>query len=142
VLSDFDYLRDQTTAVAFERRAAAKAREIAAVRPVVAVPQIWRITASEISAAAVSTYSLSEGEQEAITWMACDLDDGVDYGRVTYTRRPNGERFPAEHHHRIRHSNFIELAAFAFEAGGQDNITVVLARFPRPPTAVRTRLSG
>jgi serine/threonine protein phosphatase PrpC len=28
-----------------------------------------------------------------------------------------------------------ELVAFALEAGGQDNITVVLARFPRPPTA-------
>ncbi len=28
-----------------------------------------------------------------------------------------------------------ELVAFALQAGGQDNITVVLASFPRPPTA-------
>ncbi|MBB5966438.1 hypothetical protein [Planomonospora venezuelensis] len=41
--------------------------------------------------AAVSNHPLREGEQEAITWMSCDRDDGVDYGRVAYARRPSGE---------------------------------------------------
>ncbi len=90
VLSDFDYLRDEGAASAFERRAAVKAQEIAATRWVFAVPQIWRIIPNEISARPVSNHPLREGEQEAITWMACDLSEGVDYGRVIYTRRPNG----------------------------------------------------
>ncbi len=96
VLSDFDYLRDQATAAAFERRAAVKAREVAVVRWVFAVPQIWRITPSEVSARAVSNHPLREGEEEAITWMAYDRGDGVDYGRVAYTRRPSGEPVFAE----------------------------------------------
>ena len=96
MLSDYDYLRDQATAVAFETRAAAKAREIGARRWVIAVPQIWLITADEISARAVSNRPLLEHEQEAITWTAYDHQDGVDYGRVAYTRRPNGEPIFAE----------------------------------------------
>jgi hypothetical protein len=96
VLSDYDYLRDQATAAEFERRAAAKAREVGATRWVFAVPQIWRITAGEISARAVSNHPLLEDEQEAITWTAYDQQDGVDYGRVAYTRRPNGEPVFAE----------------------------------------------
>lgn len=96
VLSDYDYLRDQATAAEFERRAAAKAREVGATRWVFAVPQIWRITSGEISARAVSNHPLLEDEQEAITWTAYDQQDGVDYGRVAYTRRPNGEPVFAE----------------------------------------------
>ena len=96
VLSDYDYLRDQAAAVAFETRAAAKAQEIGARRWVIAVPQIWLITAGEISARAVSNHPLLEDEQEAITWTAYDHQDGVDYGRVAYTRRPNGEPIFAE----------------------------------------------
>jgi hypothetical protein len=96
VLSDYDYLRDQATAAAFEERVAAKAREIGVTRWVFAVPQIWRITAGEISARAVSNHPLLEDEQEAITWTAYDQQEGVDYGRVAYTRRPNGEPVFAE----------------------------------------------
>jgi hypothetical protein len=91
-ISDYDYLRDRETAVDFEVRAAAKARETGATRWVLAVPQVWKVTGpGEISCRAVSNHPLREGEQEAITWMSFDLDDGVDYGRVAYARRPNGE---------------------------------------------------
>ncbi|MFC4058928.1 hypothetical protein ACFOWE_11515 [Planomonospora corallina] len=92
VLSDYDYLRDEPTAAAFEARAAAKAHEIAATRWVLAVPQVWVFTPpSTVSVRAVSNHPLREGEQEAITWMSCDRGDGVDYGRVAYARRPSGE---------------------------------------------------
>ncbi|MEV0619510.1 hypothetical protein AB0I81_39755 [Nonomuraea sp. NPDC050404] len=91
-LSDYDYLRDTGTAVAFEARAAEKALEIDAVRWVLAVPQVWLFRPpSTISARAVSNHPLREGEQEAITWMSADQEDGVDYGRVVYVRRPSGE---------------------------------------------------
>ncbi|RBQ21199.1 hypothetical protein DP939_00205 [Spongiactinospora rosea] len=90
-LSDYDYLRDEATAAAFEMRAAAKAAEINAGLWVLAVPQVWVITRDGILSRAVSNHPLREGEQEAITWMSCDQGDGVDYGRVPYTRRPNGE---------------------------------------------------
>ncbi|WP_182881747.1 hypothetical protein [Microbispora sp. H10949] len=40
MLSDYDYLRDEATAAAFETRAAAKAHEIGATRWVLAVPQV------------------------------------------------------------------------------------------------------
>jgi hypothetical protein len=91
VLSDYDYLRGKRTATAFETRAAVKARDIATTRWVLAVPQVWVITADAVLSRAVSNHPLREGEQEAITWMSFDLSDGVDYGRVPYTRRPNGE---------------------------------------------------
>ncbi|MEZ0074503.1 hypothetical protein [Planotetraspora sp. GP83] len=92
VLSDYDYLRDEATAAAFETRVAAKAREISARWWVLAVPQVWVfIPPSTVAMRAVSNHPLREGEQEAITWMSCDRDDGVDYGRVPYGRRPNGE---------------------------------------------------
>ena len=29
-------------------------------------------------------------EEEAITWMSFDANDGVDYGRVRFTRDPDG----------------------------------------------------
>jgi hypothetical protein len=91
-LSDYDYLRDTDTAAAFEIRAADKALEIGAVRWVLAVPQVWLFKPpSTIAVRAVSNHPLREGEQEAITWMSFDREDGVDYGRVAYTRRPNGE---------------------------------------------------
>lgn len=92
VLSDYDYLRDQQAAVSFERRVADKAREIGAIRWVLAVPQVWIFKPpSTIALRAVSNHPLREGEQEAITWMSLDQADGVDYGRVAYARRPNGE---------------------------------------------------
>ncbi len=88
-LSDFDYLRDLETAAAFEHRAAEHARRIQALRWVFAVPQVWLQTADGISARAVSNHPLREGEQEAITFTAFDVGDGVDYGLVPYTRRPD-----------------------------------------------------
>ncbi|GII52838.1 hypothetical protein Pth03_12270 [Planotetraspora thailandica] len=92
ILSDYDYLRDRETAVAFEHRAAMKALEINTRRWVLAVPQVWIFEPpSTVATRAVSNHPLREGEQEAITWMSFDRDDGVDYGRVAYTRRPNGE---------------------------------------------------
>jgi hypothetical protein len=92
VLSDYDYLRDDESAVAFEGRAAAKALEIGARRWVFAVPQVWLFTPpNTILTRAVSNHRLREGEQEAISWMSFGADDGVDYGRVAYARRPSGE---------------------------------------------------
>lgn len=91
VLSDYDYLRDQQTAAAFEHRAADQARQMEATRWVFAVPQVWILTDSGVAARPVSNLPLRENEREAITWMAFDASDGVDYGIVPYTRRPNGE---------------------------------------------------
>ncbi|GAA2324039.1 hypothetical protein GCM10010149_91730 [Nonomuraea roseoviolacea subsp. roseoviolacea] len=91
ILSDYDYLRDEQAAASFEGRAAAKAVEIGATRWVLAVPQVWRITPDKVLSRAVSNHPLREGEAEAITWMSCDSGHGVDYGRVPYVRRPNGE---------------------------------------------------
>ncbi|MFI0724332.1 hypothetical protein [Streptomyces sp. NPDC021224] len=90
VMSDYDYHRDRDTAATFERRAAAQAQEIHAVRFVFAVPQIWEPTKSGINAGPVSNTPLREGEQEVIAWLAYDTTDGVDYGHVPYTRRRNG----------------------------------------------------
>jgi hypothetical protein len=91
VLSDYDYLRDETAAFAFEQRAAAHARDVNASRWVLAVPQVWLISGNAVSARPVSNHPLRAGEFEAITWMSFDSQDGVDYGRVVYTRRPSGE---------------------------------------------------
>lgn len=91
VFSDYDYHRDRDTAAAFERRAADKAHEIHAVRFAFAVPQIWRPTDTGINARGVSNSPLREGEREVIAWLAYDATEGVDYGHVPYTRRPNGE---------------------------------------------------
>ncbi len=91
ILSDYDYLQSEVAAAAFEHRAAAKAREIGARRWVLAVPQVWQITAGVVSTRAVSNHPLRAGEQEAITWVSFDAGDGVDYGRVAFTRRPDGE---------------------------------------------------
>jgi hypothetical protein len=91
VLSDYDYLRDEQSAAAFERRTAIKAQEIATTRWILAVPQVWMITSDRVYSRAVSNHALRQGEQEAITWMSFDQLDGVEYGRVPYTRRPSGE---------------------------------------------------
>lgn len=91
VLSDYDYLRDEPTAAAFEQRAAEKARENHANRFVFAVPQVWVDTGDTVQARAVSNHPLREGEREVIAWMSYDAHDGVDYGFVPYVRRPNGE---------------------------------------------------
>jgi hypothetical protein len=90
-LSDYDYLRDDASAAKFEARAAAMARTSGATRWVLAVPQVWVITPGVISVRAVSNLPLRPGESEAITWTAFDFDDGIDYGRVLFTRRPSGE---------------------------------------------------
>jgi len=90
VLSDYDYLRDEATAMSFERRAAAQAREIAAQRWVLAVPQVWLMRSGVVSTRAVSNHPLRAGEEEAITWMSFDANDGVDYGRIRFTRGPDG----------------------------------------------------
>jgi hypothetical protein len=92
VLSDYDYLRNESAASSFEARAAAKAREIGVMRWVLAVPQVWVFRPPDtVAMRAVSNHPLREGEQEAITWMSCDRGEGVDYGRVAYARRPSGE---------------------------------------------------
>jgi len=93
VLSDYDYQRDEAAAQGFERRAAVKAREARATRWVLAVPQVWVIAPQVVSVRAVSNLPLRPGESEAITWMAVDLSEGVDYGRVPFTRHPR--RAPA-----------------------------------------------
>jgi hypothetical protein len=91
VLYDYDYLRDDATAAAFERRAAEKARENHTTRFVLAVPQVWVDTDDGVYARAVSNHPLREGEREVIAWMSYDAHGGVDYGLVPYVRRPNGE---------------------------------------------------
>jgi hypothetical protein len=91
VVSGYDYLRDQAAAAAFERRAADRAKQIVVTRWVFAVPQVWVINERDVEVRAVSDHALRPGEQEAITWMAYDETDGIDYGRVPYTRRPNGD---------------------------------------------------
>ncbi|MEV5576590.1 hypothetical protein AB0L06_41735 [Spirillospora sp. NPDC052269] len=89
ILSDYDYLRDDTTARAFELRAAEKAKETGATRWALAVPMVWLITEHSIATRPVSNLPLREGEQEVIMWTTGDLNEGVDYGRVPYTRRPD-----------------------------------------------------
>lgn len=91
VLTDYDYPHDPTAAEAFERRAADHAKQIDVTRWVFAVPQVWVINEHDIEVRAVSPHPIRDGEQEAITWMAYDETEGVDYGRVPYARRPNGE---------------------------------------------------
>ncbi len=92
ILSDYDYLRDEATALDFERRVADQARRIRAARWVFAVPEVLQTAADgSIAARPASNLPLREGEQEAIVWTSFDADDGADYGVVPYTRRPNGE---------------------------------------------------
>lgn len=88
MLSNHDYLDNRE---AFEKRVAKYARDIEAVRWIFAVPQVWVINERDVATRELSPHPLRPGEQEAITWMAFDEADGVDYGRVPYTRRPNGE---------------------------------------------------
>jgi hypothetical protein len=90
-MSDYDYQRDEAAAASFEQRAAAKARETGAARWVMAIPQVWVIAGNAVLTRAVSNLPLRPGESEAITWMSFDLAEGVDYGRVPFTRRPSGE---------------------------------------------------
>jgi hypothetical protein len=90
-LSDYDYLRDDQTAAKFEERAAAVVRDAQARQWVIAVPQVWLIAGGTVSVRAIANLPLRQGESEAITWTACDLDEGIDYGRVGFTRRPSGE---------------------------------------------------
>jgi hypothetical protein len=91
ILSDYDYLFSWATALEFEIRAAARAQAIATRRWVFAVPQVWYDDGETIQARPLFTAPLQPGETETITWMSCDADDGVDYGRVQFARRPGGE---------------------------------------------------
>lgn len=91
-MSDYDYLRDDETAAAFERRAGEKALEVGCSRWALTVPQVWLLRDDgSVAVRAVSNHPLREGEQEAITWVAFDRDAGVDAGRLTYVRRPQGQ---------------------------------------------------
>ena len=63
-LTDYDYLRDDDTAAAFETRAAVKAREIEAVRWILAVPQVWVITPDAILSRAVSNLPCGRGSRK------------------------------------------------------------------------------
>jgi hypothetical protein len=90
-LSDYDYLCHRLCAVAFEHRASTYARKIAARRWVFAVPQVWHYGDDAIEARPLFTGPVEPDEQEAILWMSFDVEDGVDYGRVLFARRPSGE---------------------------------------------------
>jgi len=91
ILSDYDYLFSWATALEFEIRSAARAQAIGTYRWVFAVPQVWFDDGEIIQARPLFTSPLLPGETETITWMSCDADDGVDYGRVQFARRPGGE---------------------------------------------------
>ncbi|WP_253882947.1 hypothetical protein [Actinomadura rupiterrae] len=92
MLSDYHYLRDDSAAERFERRAAEQARRIRALRWVIAVPMIIAVgPGASLRGRPVSNQALREGEQEAIVWTAFDPSDGIDFGIVAYTRRPNGQ---------------------------------------------------
>ncbi|MER5302810.1 hypothetical protein ABT039_25575 [Streptomyces lasiicapitis] len=97
VMSDYDYLRDEATATAFEHRVAEKANEIHTRRFAFVVPQVWVFGEGVISGRSVSNHPLREGEQEVLAWITYDADDGVDYGYLPYTRRPGGEPVFGDH---------------------------------------------
>ncbi|MET8983249.1 hypothetical protein ABZX85_47550 [Streptomyces sp. NPDC004539] len=101
ILSDYDYLRDDPTAFAFEHRAAYKAQEINAVRFAFVVPQVWLWADDTIYARAVANLPLRQGEQELIAWTTYDEGDGVDYGYLPYARRPNGHPVFDDEAHKI-----------------------------------------
>jgi hypothetical protein len=78
VLSDSAYLLGRAEADAYERRAAAEARRVAAGRLALAVPQIM-ITADDDTVRFRSPYAdpAHDGEErEAIVWMAYDTRGG------------------------------------------------------------------
>ncbi|WP_261558212.1 hypothetical protein, partial [Frankia tisae] len=91
ILSDYDYLASWATSLAFEIRAAAEAQAIATSRWVFAVPQVWYHDGDTIQARPLFTAPLQPGETETISWVSYDDGDGIDYGRVEFARRPNGE---------------------------------------------------
>ncbi|ORT50895.1 hypothetical protein [Frankia sp. KB5] len=128
ILSDYDYLFTWATALEFECRSAARAQAIGTRRWVFAVPQVWFDDGEIMQARPLFTSPLLPGETETITWMSCDEDDGVDYGRVEFARRPNGEpvfddieyfdfpvhalnRMPGAAMHRLLTSGIPDLAA-------------------------------
>ncbi|MGW0483149.1 hypothetical protein [Nonomuraea sp. NPDC003214] len=93
LLSDYDYLRDTAAAAAFETRAAEKAQEVGAGRWVLAVPQVWIFKPpSTIALRAVSNHPLREGEQEAITWMSFDREQGSTTAGSPTRAAPAGSR--------------------------------------------------
>lgn len=75
---DYDYLRDETASRDFEERVAVRSQQLDVVRWVLAVPQVLD------DRRAVSNHSLRPGEQEAITWMSYDREDGLEFGRVPH----------------------------------------------------------
>ncbi|MBL7491889.1 hypothetical protein I6A60_20170 [Frankia sp. AgB1.9] len=91
VVSDYDYLFNWATALEFEIRTAARAQAIATYRWVFAFAQVWHDDGETILARPLHAGPLQPGETETISWMSCDADDGVDYGRVQFARRPGGQ---------------------------------------------------
>ncbi len=91
VLSDYDYLASWATGLEFEIRAAAKAQANATHRWVFAVAQVWYDDGDTAQARPLHTAPMQPGEVETISWMSYDADDGIDYGRVQFARRPGGE---------------------------------------------------
>lgn len=90
-LSDYPYLTSWATALEFEIRAAATAKAIHTHRWLLAVPQVWYDDGEIIQARPLYTAPLQPGETETISWMSYDATDGVDYGRVEFARRPDGQ---------------------------------------------------
>ncbi|MFM9615519.1 hypothetical protein DF268_11790 [Streptomyces sp. V2] len=66
LLSDYDYLRDQETARAFEDRAAAKAREINAVRVALVVRQVWLFATDTIYSRAVAKLPCARASRNSL----------------------------------------------------------------------------
>ncbi|KQC35380.1 hypothetical protein [Frankia sp. ACN1ag] len=91
ILSDYDYLISWATSLEFEIRAAAQAQANATHRWVFAVAQVWYDDGDTIQARPLHTAPLQLGETETISWMSYDAEDGIDYGRVQFARRPGGE---------------------------------------------------
>ncbi|WP_261558202.1 hypothetical protein [Frankia tisae] len=90
-LSDYPYLTSWATALAFEIRAAATAQASHTHRWILAVPQVWYDDGEIIQARPLYTMPLQPSETETISWMSYDATDGVDYGRLPFACRPDGQ---------------------------------------------------
>jgi hypothetical protein len=91
ILSDYDYLRDQDAALAFEVNAAERAQTLDVRHFAFAVPQV--VVSDEpgsYAARAVSNHPLRPGEQETIVWTGFDRANGVYFGVAPFSRRPGG----------------------------------------------------
>ncbi|GAA2101868.1 hypothetical protein GCM10009801_75490 [Streptomyces albiaxialis] len=90
-MSDYDYLRDDATAAAFEQHAAHKARTVEARVWVFMVSMVVVFQDDCVLGRPVANLPLREGEQEALMWTSYHATDGIDFGMVPYTRCPSGE---------------------------------------------------